>query len=158
MVKLKLQSNLGMNEIFKNLKSNIGEKKWFSNPKDKYFVGMCSITQFKINRSIQYRNSFLPMIEGRIIRGNDITKIDVSMSFHPLVLIFGFVWFSGIGLRCFLAILILLDVIKEGQNKQLLFVPFLLLGGGIALFSIPFKIEVKKAKDKLMDILKAEEI
>ena len=66
-------------------------------PAAKPFEGEVTADGFRISRSINYRNSFLPVITGRFSASDRGTRIEIRMSLHPAVVIFAFVWLSGVG-------------------------------------------------------------
>jgi hypothetical protein len=61
------------------------------------FIGTVGDDCFKIRRDIRYRNSFLPMIWGRIIPIQPGTHVKVVMYLHPVVALFDLIWFGAIG-------------------------------------------------------------
>jgi hypothetical protein len=65
------------------------------------FIGSVSDDWFKIHRDIRYRNSFLPMIRGRVTPNGFGSRVDVTMSLHPLVGLFMIFWLGGVGLSAF---------------------------------------------------------
>src|ERR1700730_11232299 len=52
------------------------------------FLGTVEGHRFRIRRDIQYRNSFLPLIRGRIVSTPTGSRVNVFMFMHPLSLIF----------------------------------------------------------------------
>ncbi len=58
------------------------------------FLGSVENLSFRIRRNIQYRNSFLPMIRGKIISTPTGSRVDVFMYMHPFSLVFILVWFG----------------------------------------------------------------
>jgi hypothetical protein len=61
------------------------------------FIGTVQDNSFKVRRDIRYRNSFLPMIWGRLISIPTGTRVRVTMSLHPLVAVFMLVWLGFVG-------------------------------------------------------------
>ncbi|HMN29117.1 MAG TPA: hypothetical protein PKE45_13275 [Caldilineaceae bacterium] len=66
-------------------------------PAAKPFEGEITVDGFRISRSISYRNSVLPVITGRFSASARGTRIEIRMSLHPVVVLFAFVWLSGVG-------------------------------------------------------------
>jgi hypothetical protein len=62
------------------------------------FIGSVDGASFKLQRDIRYRNSFLPMIRGRIMPNGIGTQVSVTMFLHPLVAIFMIFWLSTVAL------------------------------------------------------------
>lgn len=58
------------------------------------FVGTVEGRSFLIRRAIQYRNSFLPQIRGKIVATPTGSRVNVFMFMHPFSLIFMLVWFG----------------------------------------------------------------
>jgi predicted phage tail protein len=56
------------------------------------FIGSVDVESFKIRRDIRYRNSFLPMIWGRIMPNGFGTQVSGIMFLHPLVALFMIFW------------------------------------------------------------------
>lgn len=57
------------------------------------FVGSVNDSSFKIQRDIRYRNSFLPIIRGRVIAPGLGSRVAVLMHIHPLAALFMGLWF-----------------------------------------------------------------
>src|SRR5580704_17222184 len=58
------------------------------------FLGSVENLSFKIRRNIQYRNSFLPIIRGKIVPTPTGSRVDVFMYMHPFSVVFMMVWFG----------------------------------------------------------------
>jgi len=58
------------------------------------FLGSVENLSFKIRRNIHYRNSFLPLIQGKIIPTPTGSRLDVFMYMQPFSLIFMLIWFG----------------------------------------------------------------
>src|SRR5262245_5717895 len=58
------------------------------------FVGKVRDGSFKIQRDIRGRNSFLPVVWGRMVGTPSGTRLKVIMFIHPLVVIFMAIWFG----------------------------------------------------------------
>jgi len=65
------------------------------------FLGRLDGTTFKVVRIIGYRNSFLPVIRGRITQHGQGADVRLVMTLHPLVALFLLVWFTGLGTAVF---------------------------------------------------------
>jgi hypothetical protein len=57
------------------------------------FVGSVNDSSFKIRRDIRYRNSFLPIIRGRVIASGLGSRLAVLMHIHPFSALFMGFWF-----------------------------------------------------------------
>jgi YD repeat-containing protein len=58
------------------------------------FLGSVENLSFKIRRNIQYRNSFLPIIQGKIVPTPTGSRVNVFMYMHPFSLVFMMIWFG----------------------------------------------------------------
>lgn len=65
------------------------------------FLGSVENLSFQIRRNIHYRNSFLPVIRGKIVPTPTGSRVDVLMYMHPFSLVFMLLW---LGLLVFDAI------------------------------------------------------
>src|SRR5690606_37412200 len=101
--KISYRSALSKDDLIIRLKNQIGVKKpvkfsSYDQNSDKSYIGIVRETSFEIQRAINYRNSFLPQINGNITNGMNGSKIDIEMQMLPLVKIFLIVWFSFVTL------------------------------------------------------------
>jgi hypothetical protein len=86
--------------VAERLKSIVGEEPGFwgsmawrsRGSTDSSFVGTVEDDSFRIRRDIRYRNSFLPLIWGRITLTGTGSRIYVTMFLHPLVALFMVFW------------------------------------------------------------------
>ncbi len=74
------------------------KKRWyqFSLSRSGKFEGTVSREGFKIERAINYRNSFLPILHGTFRPDVTGTRIEVTMKMHPFVLLFSVFWFGAV--------------------------------------------------------------
>ena len=112
-----------------------------------YFEGKVCENSFKICRCIQYRNSFLPLIIGTIEANEYGSTINIRMRMAIPVIVFLVIWFTGVLVGC-------LIVPFAGFPMPTALVPYIMLVFGILLAIIPDKIEAKKAREKLEELLK----
>ena len=120
---------------------------------EKPYKGQIGEHSFLISRSISYRNSFLPQIEGRIHAQGRGSQIEIEMKLHPIVLIFMCVWLSMVGQ---FALMFLWVLFQEE------FDPFFLMPVGMFLFGlllpfIGFLPEAQGSKKFLMELFQAQE-
>lgn len=103
--KTTIETSCSSSEVRQRLTAIVGPERsvWESpfgrdaDPERRPFEGKLSDTSFRIQRDIGYRNSFLPIIRGRIDKGDAGTRIPLRMTVHPLVGAFGVVWVLGVG-------------------------------------------------------------
>lgn len=112
------------------------------------FVGEVSTDSFQIRRDIRYRNSFLPLLKGRLTSVPGGTRVNVVMHIHPLVALFMLFWFSGVGAGAI--------AITFGQHSgegAMALIPFGMLVFGVALVCGGFYPEANKAERLLRESL-----
>ena len=125
---------------------------WFPSDAVESFHGTITGNNFRIQRNIHYRNSFLPVIRGRVDATESGSEIRLEMSLHPVVKAFLAVWFAFVGLDCLATLFgtIAGDPIPLpahfGAWGMLLF--------GILLAVVPFRIEAQKARQELESVLR----
>lgn len=96
-----IETSLTKEETISNLMKNIEPETTFrfQNKSDtKDFEGRLNGNEFEIKRIISYRNSFLPIIRGKIETFGTGTQITINMRLHVAVMIFMAVWFGFVGL------------------------------------------------------------
>lgn len=128
-----------------------GQKKDSS---EKPYAGNITGQQFEIVRVINYKNSFLPVVKGEVSHFLGQTEIRVKSSPHIAVLVFSGFWMLMVLLGC---VTVTGVAIREGFEPALL-IPFAMLIFGSLLFTVPYKIEAKKAKEFLVKLLDATEV
>jgi hypothetical protein len=123
---------------------------WSFRKTNKPYEGEISEYTFKIRRIINYRNSFLPVIQGRISSEGMGSKIEIEMRLHTFVFMFILFWLGTVGN---ISILSFLSMIYERKFDPDLLIPFGMFTFGFLLASIAFKFETKVAKKFLIDLL-----
>lgn len=148
------KTNLSEKEVLTRL-SGFVEPKKFGLEKNyiKDYEGSVDNNSFEISRVIQYRNSFLPQINGKIQNENNGTQIQVTMSLNAFVFFFLIVW-------CSFALIFFIGVsIKTIREKEISVELFLPLGMFLFVYTLTmvgFKSESKQAKDYLRRSFDAE--
>jgi hypothetical protein len=117
-------------------------------PDDTAFLGKIDGQSFYLQRDIRYRNSFLPLVWGKVHSGRFGTQITVTMFLQPLVAIFMLFWLSGVGFGGWQMILK-----SHGAGTPNSFVPLGMFIFGIALTLGGFIPEAIKARRLLEDAL-----
>ena len=113
------------------------------------FLGSVENLSFRIRRNIQYRNSFLPMIRGKINPTPTGSRVDVFMYMHPFSLVFMLIWFG---------ILVLIESRLVDINIARSFVPIGMAVFGLALSLGGFFFEALKVMPLLSEALFNSEI
>lgn len=152
------KTKLSGEEVIRRISDNTAKNQnftfsFFGSKPAKYFEGQINEQAFKIKRIINYRNSFLPVISGKINGEPDITTIKVKMRLHALVIGFMCIWFGGVIAGCFA---VLAHTLGEGEMSPGLLIPFAMLLFGYILTIAAFKFESSKAKKHLQTIFEAE--
>jgi len=86
--------------VAERLKSIVREKRQFSNFEawqsteraSPPFIGTVQDDSFRIRRDIRSRNSFLPLIWGRVVPIGTGARVSVTMFIHPLVALIVMLW------------------------------------------------------------------
>lgn len=107
---------------------------------------------FKIQRIISYRNSFLPIIEGKIIEVDGAAIVKVKVMPNILVFFFMIFWLSFTFL---FSVISIKDMIENGFDAGSLMPIGMFLFGLIFSYGV-FKIESIRSKRDLSEILDAE--
>ncbi len=159
-----LTTDLSVEEVQKRLASCMqseSDYSWsfFSRRYTKPYRGAVTGLTFRMIRNISYRNSFLPVIKGRVTRISGHTEVMITMRPAGFVLVFMAIWLGMTGLVC-------IGIIVAGiaQSRQILdngfspavIIPFVMFAFGSGLTLFAFKSESIESKGFLADLLKAE--
>lgn len=149
------KTKLTKEEAIKMIGYNVEKEKLFSfRSCKKCYVGNVEGNEFKIERVISYKNSFLPVIKGEIFMDFEGAKIKVDMKIHSSILVFMFIWCSII---CFAGVACTYQLFTEEFNLIFL-MPFGMLLFVFLLFYGGFKFESKKSIEDLKLIFSADEV
>ncbi|HKX86227.1 MAG TPA: hypothetical protein VJL37_06125 [Flavobacterium sp.] len=155
-------SNLQPAELTEELRKHIHNVKrsninWYYDHTGVSYNGTVTENQFKISRVINYRNSFLPVITGKIEGTTSGSRVHVEMQLTKVVKYFSIFWLTGV---FFAFIAMLIGIFPESSNNQIPpFVPFMPIGMLVIVtgaMNWGFKYESKKSKKDLEDILNAK--
>jgi hypothetical protein len=124
------------------------------------YEGSTNGNTFEMQRIINYRNSFLPVIEGRVEDNFTQRHVHVKMRLNRVVMIFMMFWCGillfGIGAMTFVSNA---DSNPKGEVEPVLkLIPIFMLLFGYGLTTFFFKLESKKSKKFIKDLLDAEEV
>lgn len=156
--KLTLTTTRTSNEVISRLSSSIQEKRIsffrFPDPKPP-FVGSINDCGFSIHRAIQYRNSFLPQINGTFKSRNEGTEIALTMTLHPAVIAFMCIWMGGLIFpEAMILICIIFNVGEVNGNPTLIaLAPLGMMLFGYLLMTVPFQTEARKVEEMLKEII-----
>ncbi|MGC4006343.1 MAG: hypothetical protein QM811_25770 [Pirellulales bacterium] len=98
----------------------------------KPFQGYVEPDEFAFSRVIEYRNSFLPRITGRIVARANGTTLDVRVAMHPFVTVFLIVWLSGVTIAFLVTCVV---AVQRHETAWTMLIPLgmLLFGYGLAM-------------------------
>src|ERR1041385_6618172 len=78
------------------LSDNVSPRRWFNYP-DTPFAGEVSGIRFRITRVVRGRDSFNPVLYGRITSAPAGSRVRITMTLHPVAWIFLVAWSGVIG-------------------------------------------------------------
>jgi hypothetical protein len=147
--KFEIESSLSKEKVIIALMENIEEEKMIrfwkrSDAKD--FEGTIRGNEFEIQRIISYKNSFLPIIKGRMETAGYGAKLRIDMRIQIPVILFLVIWFGIIGL------FFIIEIFKGINDVKSILFPFGMLLFGYILTMAGYLVEASKAKDLLLDI------
>lgn len=120
------------------------------------YTGTISKTEFKISRNISYRNSLLPVIEGKIDPFPDKTEIRISMRLHIFVRVFMTIWLSLAGIASIVMLsLMVIALVHFNALKPEMLIPVGMFFFGYLLTFFAFKYEAKRSKAELNILFEA---
>ena len=161
--KFHLQTGLSESEVLTRLQNSIQPQKNSLSlfPKEtKPYIGKVIGRSFEIRRSINYRNSFLPVIKGELIERLNKTRISVSLRPSVFVLIFMAFWLGTIGFVCIGIIVVLIiqfNKINWQEFSPIALIPFVMFIFGYGLLMFGYRVESSKSKRFLLNLLEASE-
>lgn len=120
------------------------------NISEKPYQGEIGENSFRISPILRSRNSFVPIITGRIQGDDGGSQIDIQMKMHPFVLFFMLVWLGMVGVVC---LGILAEMVSLQRFEPGFFIPFGMFAFGCLLPFIGFKPEANRSKQFLIDLL-----
>lgn len=155
---LRYWTELKEDEVKKRLADLIEPEKIFrfnllSSSSKKPYEGQINGNTFTMKRIINYRNSFLPRIDGTVRKDEEGTTINVSMQLPVMVIVFLCIWCGGVSFAC---LAFLLQAFSDSAFSPAPLIPFGMLIFCYALTMGGFKYESSKSKKHLQKILEAE--
>ncbi|MDB9528814.1 hypothetical protein PN498_22670 [Oscillatoria sp. CS-180] len=148
-----IQTHQSLSEIVAILEPHIEAPRirWGFSRNHPPYTGSLSESGFEIRRLIHYRNSFLPKIHGRFEAGAGGTTVHITMTLHPLVLVFlvawGSFWYTA-------AIPLTLSAALTGEVHPAVALLFLVSPlAALTLFCAAFWYEAKRSRRELTQML-----
>jgi hypothetical protein len=148
----KIYSSLSYDEVRQVLDEEVEPRKGFMlsgifNTSDKPFRGEVFENTFKIFRNIRYKNSFLPIIKGKVSDNYPGTVIEINMRMVIFVYIFMAVWITGVSAA-------LIFTLREAFVASI--IPLAMLVFAYLVMIVAYRYEAGKAKKFLNEIFKAQ--
>jgi hypothetical protein len=129
-----------------------GGFQWKSDGKP--FRGTTDAAGFKVTRVIRYRNSFLPVVSGRIQAQGTGSRVHVDMRLHTLVAAFMTFWLGAVGL--FAVAFAAQFLLYPGETDPvMLLAPLAMFALGWALTTFGFWFEAARQERMLRGIFEA---
>lgn len=161
-----LVSSLDNNEIKSRLQEHINLKyytafqKTQNNTSEKPYEGNIIENKFSINRVIEHRNSFLPLITGEITSKLTGSEIHIKMQLNKFTKIFISLWLGFVFFFCIAMLIVFIVNFSEISNQQFRpgsLIPFGMLVFGLLLTILSFKAESSKSKIFLQELFEGKE-
>ena len=152
--RVSIQTQLAPHEVIARLASVVEPRKfWRFRGGQQPFEGEVNATDFRITRIITYRNSFLPVIRGRVVPDGGGGRLDASFTLHPLVITFLVVW---CGLLFIIGGPMWVGALLSGDWHGGPLTTLGLLAFAWLLTSASFTVEARKARTMLAELLVAD--
>lgn len=163
--KYTLISKLSAEEVKSRLAANIEpEMKFqfsvFKRTRSKLYEGKIEENRFTIKRIIDYRNSFLPVIKGKISEMQGQVHIQINMRPSTGILIFFSFWIGIVSIVCLSIILVAIVQIRkifENGFSPAALIPFGMFVFGSLLVTFGFKSESRESKEFLKALVEGQE-
>ncbi len=157
--RLTFETGLTVSEVVAALSEYVEPKRFWRNPfssDHKSYQGTVSADGFRMLRISQHyqRNSFLPVVKGRLHPMARGTHIAVTMSLHPFVAAFSVLWLSLIGIGSLAGVTAWLDAPRD----VLRLAPVAMFIFGYLLCTLSFKWETRKERQFLAELLNARRV
>ena len=146
------QSSLAPDEVARVLVDSVDPKpRW--DAQSRPFAGSVTPPEFRIYRTISYRNSFLPEIIGQIAPDGSGSRISMTLGLHPAVASFLALW---LGIVAVIGVVVAVAGLVE--SHPIAFAPVGMFLFGYLLTMGSFSFEVRKAKEILLPLLEGTEL
>lgn len=140
-------------EIVAVMQRITGPPGWFGPQASREFTGTVTADGFVVSRKHSYRNSFLPVIIGRLEWVPGGTCIRTTMRLNWFVFAFWFLWMTAVTWGLLTVLMQARDV--HGNLAPALF-PLGMVVFGYLLCAVSFGYEARRAKDMLDNLLRGD--
>lgn len=150
-MKFTIETSKSKEEVLRIIKENTHTRTSifdFKGNSGKFFEGRVFEDSFKISRIVHYRNDLLPVIKGEIEEIEGGCKVSVKMRMPIFAIIFFSIWIPG---AIFGGVFV---PISGSFSKPADFLPLIGCSFGLLILFLLYRYEVKKAKEKLEELLK----
>jgi hypothetical protein len=156
-----LVTSLSAAEVGKRLAENTARPKFsmFGARPTTPFLGQVGQGSFSIMRNINYRNSFLPVLRGRIVPSGGTTRIELRLRLRTPVLVFYVIWMSfAVGVATVITVVGIMNWNGIHDFKPPMLIPYVLVVFGYALGAGGFAMERGKSLEALKQLVGAVEL
>jgi hypothetical protein len=122
----------------------------FRFPRNKLFIGIINMADFRLIPGIIYGKSFRPVITGSISEHKGKCIINIKMQLMEYVVTFIIIWIS------FSVVFIALPLILGPKFSFIMLTPVIMLIYGYLIMYFGFRYGAKKARKKLTQILETD--
>lgn len=158
--KLTLASELPAHEIRRRLALNVEPRQAFRfsikcRKAEKVYEGDIDFNRFDVNRIIDYRNSFLPLITGQIFEKGNASEVKIVMRMATIAYIIWGTWMGGLSTMLFYVLYDYLFGVVTPDESHLFGIIIILamLTFGYLLALLGFKTESKRSKKFFIRLL-----
>lgn len=151
---------LPLEEVITRLGNTITKEeifRWgmYSGKPSKPYEGWIRGHRFSMQRIINYRNSFLPRIDGVVHHKLGKVLIDVKIQLHMFTKVFMIFWCGTLG---FFSVVMMIQMVSNPELRLVGFIPLLMCLFGYGLTMAGFHFERNSAKADLQKLFEAEVI
>ncbi len=156
--RITLESSLPVVYVLKRVEQAVEPRRlWRFSRVHRDFEGMVSRSTFKITRIIHYRNSFLPIIVGKVqprLEGG--TRVEITMRLNRAVAAFMILW-AGAPLAILVYFLFFVGGSARANAGGALAISFGMVCFGYLICAGGFNFEARRARDLLIKIVSHDE-
>ncbi|OFZ19107.1 MAG: hypothetical protein A2X94_10180 [Bdellovibrionales bacterium GWB1_55_8] len=153
--KVVIDCHFGMDEARNRIENSIQPMRSFREHlydiNGKPFEGTFAHDSFKVTRVIRYRNSFLPVITGRLEWTGEACRLSLNMTLRPFVRAFMLIWLGAAFFGCVEVTYAVISA--QASFSAELAIPYGILIFGFLLMRFAFRPEANKASQYFQELL-----